>query len=516
LRRAFSGWFTATGFGLVLFAAIGSLTWPSARDQSIFEWFGGVILDGGVPYRDAWDLKGPLSYYVYALAMAVFGRHEYTIRILDLAAILTCCWLLRRLVMRLNGAERFGANCAAIFFALTYLGGGFWNTAQPDAWAGMLILIVVMLLLHPPWKAHWTLAVAGGIVALATLLKPSFLIFLALPLFFPTRQPANVARTAAALAACLVAFVSILVATMLSLSRVSGGLQDFADVLCFIFVSHSTVETRHPLVELSEFPGMLLRLGLLIPTVLVPFGIVLLRRAGPGFEARVIAAWVVLALLAVVAQGKYWFYHWTPAMIALAPIVGVVVTHFARQTARESLTPLRDGAVLVVACLATIAPPAVRALLHSYAWPGYILGIQDRAQYSTHFTAPDGWSYPKFTRLAGYISDHSGPNDTVLMWGWDLLVNELSERKPPTRFGFSYPLVAAGPLQAKFRHVFLDEIERLPPRYIVIAAQERWAMTHDSSGLELLHGFPEFNQLLDTRYRLVSDTEGYQLWSRSP
>ena len=53
---------------LAIVWAFASLSFPFGWDQGIFAWVGSTIVDGGLPYRDAWDIKGPLTYYVYAAA----------------------------------------------------------------------------------------------------------------------------------------------------------------------------------------------------------------------------------------------------------------------------------------------------------------------------------------------------------------------------------------------------------------------------------------------------------------
>lgn len=35
-----------------------------------------TILDGGVPYRDSWDTRGPVTYYIYAAVFRLFGRNN--------------------------------------------------------------------------------------------------------------------------------------------------------------------------------------------------------------------------------------------------------------------------------------------------------------------------------------------------------------------------------------------------------------------------------------------------------
>src|ERR1043166_2581740 len=47
-----------------------SLWYPFGRDQGVFAYAGRVILRGGWPYRDVWDLKPPGIYYTYAAMLA--------------------------------------------------------------------------------------------------------------------------------------------------------------------------------------------------------------------------------------------------------------------------------------------------------------------------------------------------------------------------------------------------------------------------------------------------------------
>src|SRR5688500_4137832 len=70
-------WISAT---LAVLCALATLSWPFGWDQGIFAWGGEIIRQGGMPYRDAWDQKGPLPYYVYAVAQSVFGPGMWGIR----------------------------------------------------------------------------------------------------------------------------------------------------------------------------------------------------------------------------------------------------------------------------------------------------------------------------------------------------------------------------------------------------------------------------------------------------
>ena len=171
-------------FGLVALAAVwamASLSWPFGSDQGIFSWIGDVIHQGGMPYRDAWDIKGPLAYYLYALAQWLFGKNLWGIRLLDLAFLAASTAVLGRVVRDLS--DSVIARWACLIFILWYGSGSFDNTAQPDGWASMMILIGIAPLAKASGRFTLkSLVMAGLLVGCAALVKPFFAVFLLIPL----------------------------------------------------------------------------------------------------------------------------------------------------------------------------------------------------------------------------------------------------------------------------------------------------------------------------------------------
>src|SRR5262245_10675214 len=64
-----------------------SLFYPFGRDQGVFAYAGSVILRGGWPYRDVWDVKPPGIYYTYAAMLACTGSSMAGVRACDLLAV---------------------------------------------------------------------------------------------------------------------------------------------------------------------------------------------------------------------------------------------------------------------------------------------------------------------------------------------------------------------------------------------------------------------------------------------
>jgi 4-amino-4-deoxy-L-arabinose transferase-like glycosyltransferase len=156
------------------------MSFPIPGDQGLFSWAGDVIVRGGMPYVDAWDMKGPVVYYVYAAAQKAFGVHLWTIRIVDAALLITAAVFVRRAAIALT--DRVTGTWAALIFFLWYASQSYWHTAQPDGWTGMILIIALAPVIGrttsvTPVQAAWV----GVCIGLVTLFKPLWVMFLLLP-----------------------------------------------------------------------------------------------------------------------------------------------------------------------------------------------------------------------------------------------------------------------------------------------------------------------------------------------
>lgn len=496
---------TAIAFVITILVAIGSLTWPMGEDHAYFFWVANVIPDGGIPYRDAWEQKGPLTYYIYAFAAMLFGSTDIAPRVLDLFAIVAGGLLLRKLVLRLNGNDVLGANTASIVFLLAYYQWGFWNTALPDEWGGILLLLVILVLVDPPWSIRWTLAAAAGLVALATLLKPTFLVFLLLPMAKALEPSIRRDNGAVPLFLCVLTFIS---ATLLSLLvLLHGDLKDYWSV--FRFQSSGYAPPRNVFHEITGLLPALYSVGLLVPFLLAPFGLWHIHRGSLRREALLVGIWFALAVFVVALQGRYvWPGHWGPAAFVICALFGVALSFLAIHLPDKHAEHWKACAVALLTGLYIVAPWEHHDLLYNFRWPAYLLGFQQNESYRAYITS--GEYYSTLRAVSAYIEGHSTTADKVLVWGNELSINVFSHRKSPTRFGYSLPLVLKGSVQEQFQKTFMKEVTADPPKYLVIDTGTPWFLT-DRSGLQLLEEFGPFFAFVHNRYRQVDTVGDFQI-----
>lgn len=458
------GLLTIFGYFTAAVVAASSLTWKMGNDQAVFTVIAEMIIDGGIPYRDAWDLKGPLTFYVYAFALWTLDRPGLSIRIFDLFALAACCVVLHRLVS-VTVDDRRVARVTPVIFLLVYFSLGYWNTAQPDGWAAMIFAGVTLLLISPPQRTL-SMAAAGLLIAAAASFKPTFAIYLVLPVLFPCMDIEEKRFPFRDVAVCIAVFgVAVAVPTLL-LVRASGGAEDLLDTAYFL-QSHASLRINWAILKVPFFRAYV------IPAILWIAGIIILYRSSRRRLALLMAVWGVLGLAMTVLQGKYFPYHLIPFLVAaILPIA--VATH-----AVASLN--RDHVLMLL--LLVIGVPMAFYSLH---------GRDSSAAYERPQAA-----------VAAYVVANSSPKENILVWAGELNpVYTLSDRRPPTRFSFSYPLIQDSRVKLKYQKIFMRDIAERPPYYVIFDSREEGS----------LRLFPEFNEFLCENYTKVAWMDENEIW----
>ncbi|WP_438004897.1 glycosyltransferase family 39 protein [Sorangium sp. So ce321] len=168
----------AIAIGAIAFLLLQILTYGYGRDQGIYAMVARAVLDGGMPYRDAFDFKPPGIFLIYAVARALFGPAQWGIRALEVLGLAGMCLAMVSLAGRAFGDRRVGVVAAALA-VLVHAQLDFWHTAQPESFGGMLT-VFALLAATPrsaagaprPAPGAAALIASGALFGAAGLLKP--------------------------------------------------------------------------------------------------------------------------------------------------------------------------------------------------------------------------------------------------------------------------------------------------------------------------------------------------------
>ena len=111
------------------------------RDSSVFTYIGKVILQGGMPYRDTFDHKGPLIYLINALGLAINERiGVWLIEFVTVFVILLAAYRLARL---LECSERVSRIAVALTALASFYYFNWGNVTEEYACAFILLSLYI-------------------------------------------------------------------------------------------------------------------------------------------------------------------------------------------------------------------------------------------------------------------------------------------------------------------------------------------------------------------------------------
>jgi hypothetical protein len=491
---------TAVGIALCVLWGLASLTFPFGWDQGIFAAIGDATVRGGMPYRDGWDMKGPLAFQAYALAQALFGRTMWGIRVLDLPLLIAACWSLSRLTSSLTTKPvGFWSGVALLLWLGTL---GYFRQSQPDGWVAMLMVLGVYALLSPnrPVAAGGRYGAMGFLIGLSLLVKPTFGAFLLIPLVtgLIQRRDAPAGWIWKAGAATLVGSLAPVVATLLWFTT-QGALQDLIDV--HLVYSASVYAAGAPIGLSRRVLGALRffwrgEFAVVLP--LVFFGAWSLWRTSRS-TALIVFAWFTAGFLGVVVQGRFFLYHWLPVFppTVLFGAYGLwTLSRLGLDSA--SGTGGREGrALAVVAAACVLLSLAVVPSRDVTAWAKRVTGLIPPEQYYDDFDRPtDRFVAGNDLRAAAHIRANTDEGEAVGIFGYNATIPYLSGRPLASRFVFSLPLLVDGRFKAPYRAEFVRDLRNNHAAYIIVGNSPRGSKERD------MERFPELTDLLGERYVL--------------
>lgn len=501
-----------------------SLWWPFGLDQGIFAWVGDEILRGGVPYRDAWDQKGPATHFTFALAQALFGRHMYSIRIVD--AIL----LLSTMTVLFFGLRRSFtpdiAHFTIAWFALCYLGNGFWYTSQSDGWIAMIQALVIAIAL-PFSHAHpaRSMFLAGALLCLAGLFKSPYLVtgIVVLPLAWHIASGSE-SKPVQLLSAGVAGYAATLLAAVIYFAAYDSLDDVYAVQIAFNSVYAGELDVS-PRIHLHKWFARLRspHVAPLLPLAALGLYATYVKRR--TFAVFLLTLGLVDILL-IVLQRRYFLYHLLPFYLGLAVLAGAGLAYLFQVAASrsgssrdsETRSPVWQShlANTLIVCILCVA--VYRPATHLQEWLSMAFGPKTLHEYHDKFGTKGGGHHCVTSIEVGrYLAEHTNPNDMIAMWSFDVSPLYFADRKSATRFGYHYPVVQS----LKFPQLnwikidFIEAIEASKPKYIVVSKNDVWNSTEKSSDEYIRQDFPFLHNYIMVNYVFETTLGHYDLYSRS-
>ena len=486
------------------------LSLPPSPDQSIFDYIGWLSMRGVPYYSGAFEVNWPGAMMLHQAGTALFGVHPWTWRLTDFLLMMASSLLIALFLWR-AGFRRAPFVFLLLYPAL-YVSSGWWMAGQRDAIVGHLLLAACALLLARGRRQAAELVLAGSLMALAILIRPTFLAFPAgvilLELLLPAQRPGR--RIALMLAGLSAPLLLVLLAGWLQ-----GNLADwYEQAVLFSLPSYQLPLPRWRLLPilsdhfLRSWHWMMLLAtpGLLLWAVQSVRDRALLLVL--GLTANILLSYLV--------QNKGFGYHFAGLLPVVVLFIAVLLD-IGHQRYRASENATARGAIGVM-LLAAIGLTLLGTAKKLQSMPAVAATIGGAGAAVDPSRTADYLSSTEALAVARLIQQRSAPQDFILPMGSHSRIGFLSERRPSSRFatGPAFLLMDARfPRTAAWEREFSRDLQRHPPRFIIIGERELMGTAHHCTSCEMSKIGEITRTLAQRRYRQIAAIREVRLFERT-
>ena len=424
------------------------------RDSGVFLYIGWRILNGELPYKDVWDHKPPVVFYIDALGLAITKHSRWGVWLLEFAGLFFAAFVGYRLIRRFFGAFPAILSTFLWLSTLIFLIQAEWGNLTEE-YALPLQFLALWLATDtfespvPKYRYWFAIGLIGGIAFFTK--QTTIGIWISIVLFLVVyKLKMRQFRELVFILFFFFSGVTVVFVSWIAFFALQGGLPQFWDCVFeynFAYsalhpgvVSHikPVIAGIKPLVQSGLLP--LAGIGYVFVVVLLAFKRDFIRKWLPLFA--IILFDLPFELLLVSISGNTYGHYYISMLPILALLSGIAFwIIFSSQFLQDIPSVAHD----------ILAIGIVSVLLWSAFYSQYkILSFR----------------YEQIP-IISYVQSNTTSTDTVLLWGAESSVNYFSYRKSPSRFVYQYPLYTKGYTSEHLIVEFLDDLIANKPRLLI-------------------------------------------------
>lgn len=484
------------------------LSWPFNVDQGMFSFVGSVIVDGGIPYKDAWEIKGPVVHFIYAISEIIFGNNYFSIRIFDFVLVILSSFFLYKILSK-KLAKRYAVFLVCIYGISFYPDN--WASAQPDGWVAMTLPIILYMAIKDGGNISKKSAITIGILlCLISLIKPFYILFVFVIIADFLSKNINKKQIFDQLLFIFIGGASVF-AIFVAYLLLNNALEDFIETFILFnlnthkYVSIDGIEENRNTLFLFFIIYERVALSLLATIGLFC--------AIKNKSAKIYITWLLFSIICVTIQGKYLYYQFFIFIPVIFMMIGYLFNIVDSNFGKKGVIPL----MLIIVLLALGNKNTVWYINQAFS---YYSGDINKQKYYNKFPIlgkDKGIFYSSINSIisvSNYLKKNSGDNDTIQIWGLDSSIYFLSGVKPATRFGHLYPFVVGSEKNRnKYKTEFMKKITISKPKYIILTDNDSNKLIKKSSK-EHLEEFAKFKNFIENNYKIDKKFGDYEIYKR--
>ncbi len=431
------------------------------RDSGVFVYTADTIIKGGLPYRDVWDHKLPLIYYINALGLIISDGSMWGVWILEFLSIFISAIICLKIL-----GDSFGIIPAwtSLFLLIVQFSLFIEDSNFTEVYALCIQFFILFLMLRiiysPKRSIYWFLfGIAGSV------------------LFFLRQNLIGVWISGF----CIVILNSIKYLKFFYRNLIILILGCISVVLS-IFIYFSIYHSLNKLIDAAfiyNYYYLYTTTGIFprIRTVLIGLSLTMYT----GFGVFSIIGWITgiinysrkfklvniirdylllfalidfpIEMILVCISGRIPPHYFIPWLPALAILSAYLVKSFI-EVIEKYLSIIYKFSKPITLCLSLIIffPLSIIALVRNPIPSTYAVNYYSQRQV-----------------ISDYITNNTEESDYVLFWGSESSINFYTNRRSPTRFVYQNPLFTKGYQTSEMIDEFFNDIKQNRPKLIIDA-----------------------------------------------
>lgn len=485
------------------------------RDSGVFLYIGQQILDGSVPYRDIWDHKGPLIYYINALGLLIGHGSRAGVFFLEILSLFASVSLGYIAMKKTYGSVP--AFFASIIWPLNLvyvLGGGNYTEEYGLLFSFITLYLFVRSQERRPGLTY--IFLIGAVFSLSFLLRPNNIgmqISVAIFLFITGIASNRTNELLKQSVAFIIGAIVILIPVLLYFEW-NNALGDLFDQSIRYNIVYAGISWERRINAVYTGLNLFAPSGLtLIACTAWIIGIFYLRQKPDITESKTaLTAVAVIGLPVEIILSNFSYRTYIHYFILWLPVLAVLSGFFTFQlisSFSSSRLKLFKGRIevshlWVFAIFITIFGISLMKVIYDF-----------RYIYLSHSRNP--------TADTEMIRENMADTNYLLMWGAEASYNFFTGMKSPTRYVYQYPLYTCGYYTEEKIKEIKDDIARNRPLIVDTSTtnedippidgdeRSKWKITAypewKTAGCVLYPKMEEVFDYINSRYRLVGYTE---------
>lgn len=484
---------TATKLGLYLFSGavllavslirIRYLGLPLERDEGEYAYMGQLLLQGVLPYTEAYSMKFPGIYFVYAIIITIFGQTHIGIHLALLFTNIATAYLLFLLGKRMFD-EFAGIVAGSSFLVMTLSPSvqGYWANSEHfvmlPAVGGILLMLIAL-----EKESNKQLLLGGILLGCALLIKQHGALFLLFGfiytcIYYLAERPVRFGNLSAKVG--LYALGGLAPLALIVITYIMAG---SFDRLWFWTIKYASDYASMLSLDrgIDNFTKRFVQI--FKPNILI----MLLSLTGISsvlWNKYIRSRWLftfgflIFSFLAI-TPGFYFRPHY---FILLLPVLSLLAGLGASNLLRIDSSSWLKAVIPLLIILISLG--------YSFINQKEFLFKMSIAEASRATYGPN--PFPESIEIAEYIKKNTDTDDKIAVLGSEPQIYFYSKRKAATGYLYMYPLMEGHKYAQTMQEEMINNIESSQPTYIVIVnVPWSWLLRPDSSKL-LLNWIPSY------------------------